>query len=103
MKFRHGMALLGAFWVAAAATAAAAKEPPFHMNPRGGQLSDERTGFDVHDKVHIKTKLKALRDEAIAIQTADGGTLTEAHKAELNAKLAIIRQEACQAGVGPCR
>lgn len=102
MHPRKGLAFLAALSLLAGVTAAAAKEPPFAMNPRGGQLSDERSGFDVHDKVHIKTKLKALREEAIAIQTADGGTLTEAHKAELNAKLAIIRKEACQAGVGPC-
>lgn len=102
MYSRNGLALLAAFSLLAGATAAAAKEPPFHMNPRGGQLSDERTGFDTHDKVHIKSKLKALREEAIATQAADGGTLTEAHKAEFNEKLAIIRKEACQAGVGPC-
>ena len=65
-------------------------------------VTNERTGFDVHDQVHIRAKLKALRDEAIATQRADGGTLTEAHKAELNGKLALIRKEACQTGVGPC-
>jgi Spy/CpxP family protein refolding chaperone len=102
MKSRTGLALLAAVSLLASAAAAVAKEPPFQMNPRGGQLSDERTGFDVHDRVHIRTKLKALREEAIAAQAADGGTLTEAHKAELNGKLAVIRREACQAGVGPC-
>jgi hypothetical protein len=102
MKPRNGLALLAALSLLAGATAAAAKEPPFRMNPRGGQLSDERTGFDVHDQVHIRTKLKALRDEAIVLQKADGGTLSDAHKAELNGKLEIIRKEACRAGVGPC-
>ena len=102
MNTRIGLAMLAGLSLLAGAGAAAAKEPPFRMNPRGGQLSDERTGFDVHDQVHIRAKLKALRDEAIATQKADGGTLTEAHKAELNGKLALIRKEACQTGVGPC-
>ena len=99
------LALASALTVAVAlglAAPAGARTPPFALNPKGGQLSDERTGFDVHDKAHIKTQLKALHDEAVATQRADGGKLTDAHRAELEGKLAILRKEACGAGLAGC-
>ena len=37
-----------------------------------------------------KQAIKALRAEGLKIQTADGGSLTEAHRAELQARLNAI-------------
>jgi hypothetical protein len=34
----------------------------------------------------------AIRDEALALQAADGGTLTDAHRAYLQAKLDAVRE-----------
>lgn len=103
MYLRISLALaIAAALILTSAAPVAAKTPPFAMNPKGGQLSDERTGFNVHDKVHIKNELKALRDEAIATQKADGGKLTDAHRADLEARLAVLRKEACQTGVAGC-
>jgi len=101
LRISWAFALAGALALTAAAPVAA-KTPPFAMNPKGGQLSDERTGFNVHDQIHIKNELKALREEAIATQKADGGKLTDAHRADLEARLTVLRKEACQTGVGRC-
>lgn len=104
MRLRTFLAcgLAAALSLAASVAPATARTPPFHMNPKGGQLSDERTGFETHDATHIRTKLRALREEAISLQKADGGKLSDAHRADLEARLAVLHKEACAAGLGGC-
>lgn len=59
-------------------------------------------GFDFHDRMRLKQELRALHEEAVAQQRADGGALTEAHKAELDQRLAMLFAEACRVGMAGC-
>lgn len=60
------------------------------------------TRADLDASVHIQKRLKDLRKEAIAQQKADGGALTEAHRAALTAKLEAVRRDACMVGRAGC-
>lgn len=95
--------LLAAVLASTASMAAAAPSPPtgvgfYAPNPPDGM----HVGFDFHDQVRLKNRLRSLREEAVAQQRADGGELTEAHRAELNQKLAMLYAEACRAGMAGC-
>jgi hypothetical protein len=54
------------------------------------------------ERVHIRTGLKKLHDDAVATQKADGGTLSEAHRAELTERMEALRRQACAAGMAGC-
>jgi hypothetical protein len=103
VRFSLASALAAALALTGAVAPAAARNPPMaYVNPRGGAVSDTQTGWDVHDKTHIKTRLKALREEAISVQKADGGKLSDAHRVDLEQRLAILRGEACHQGLAGC-
>ncbi len=55
-----------------------------------GAVSDLRNRGS-WSNIRKKVALVALRQEALRIQAADGGTLTEAHRTELQAQLDAIR------------
>jgi hypothetical protein len=95
--------------LAAAAFAFAASLATAAPTPAGGAAFYAPTppdgmhvGFDFHDRMRLKQELRALHEAAVAQQRADGGTLTEAHKAELDQKLAMLFAEACRVGMAGC-
>jgi hypothetical protein len=53
-------------------------------------------------RLRIQVRLKQLREEAIATQKADGGTLTPEHREQFNERLAALRDEACRVGYAGC-
>jgi len=50
--------------------------------------------YDDLKNARIRHELTELHDEGIKLRDADGGTLTEAHRAYLQSKLDAIRDEA---------
>lgn len=96
-RFKLGAAVTAAAMVSASAASAQVHPMPYANQPfpAGGWARSSGT----EEQVHIKTRLKQLHDEAVATQKADGGTLTPEHRAELEAKLATLRQDACNAGM----
>jgi hypothetical protein len=46
-----------------------------------------------------KRDVKKLRDDAVKLQKADGGKLSDAHKTELQARFDKLNQDACAKGV----
>jgi len=57
----------------------------------GGTSPFAPNGGPGHAQQWRKTQaIKALRAEGLKVQTADGGTLTEAHRTELQTKLNAI-------------
>ena len=59
-----------------------------------------RSQFSNHDRVHIQTELRKLREEAVRQQKADGGELTAAHREALNQRLGVLMKQACAVGMG---
>ena len=53
-------------------------------------------------RTRIQARLRELHDEAVALQKADGGTLTHEHHAQLTEKLEALRREACAAKLAGC-
>lgn len=92
--------LAAAVAVALAAVAHAQSAPRPSINPNRPFPPSMSNRADMDPRVDIRKRLKKLHDEAVATQKADGGTLTPEHHAELEAKLAVLRQDACNAGMG---
>jgi hypothetical protein len=97
MPKKPGLLLAAVAALSSFAVTASAVTPPMpHVNPRGGKINDTQTGFDVHDSVHFRIELKKLHDEAVRLQAADGGKLSDAHRADLEARLGVLHKEACR-------
>lgn len=91
--------------VLAAALAGAMTAPSLaaaQYNSYGAQQMDQMSptprGFS-GPEARYKHDVTKLRADAVKMQKADGGKLSDAHKAELQARLDKLNQDACAKGV----
>jgi len=87
----RALLLSGALMMTGTAVQAYPGQPPFFAPNAANKPTAEQIRYN------YRNKLVALREEAIAIRDQDGGTLTDAHRAELQDRLdrihADLRQE----------
>ena len=91
--------------VLAAVLVAALAAPSFaaaQYNSYGAQQMDQMSptprGFSGPEE-RYKADVRKLRADAVKMQKADGGKLSDAHKAQLQARLDRLNQEACAKAV----
>ena len=96
MKSAVAAALLLAFCSPALSAATLAIPTPYPANLQPSRSTDaERAQAKRQRELH--DKLLAIREEGLKLRDADGGTLTEEHRAYLQAKLEALNTEAAVA------
>lgn len=89
--------------VSVAGSPSAAQPPPMAYTnkpfpPQTGITPD----VSERNRAKVRKRLKQLHNDAVALQKADHGELTPEHRAELEQRLAALRDEACRAGLAGC-
>lgn len=90
--------LAAALITALAAPSLAAAQYNSYGSQQMDQMSPTPRGFSGPEE-RYKADVRKLRADAVKMQKSDGGKLSDAHKAELQARLDKLNQDACAKGV----